>query len=86
MCRTSAARMSAARNECDIPPRLAIITNSSYMLNLGFLSIPNGLEEAHVVHRPGPGHFGDRMSSSFAMSCPIVTTCPIWGLYLIPMS
>ena len=42
--------MSEARKECDIPPRLAIITNSSYMPKVGFLSNLNGLEEAPVVH------------------------------------
>ena len=26
------------------------------------------------------------MTSSFAMSCPLVPTYPIWGLYLIPMT
>ena len=50
MCLTCAARLSAARNECDVPPRLTVITNSSYTMNLGFLSIPQGLEEVPVVH------------------------------------
>ena len=26
------------------------------------------------------------MISSFSISCPIVPTCPIWALYLIPMA
>ena len=50
--------MTAARNKCDIPPRLAIITNISYMPNLGFLSNPHSLEEAYVV-QPGHGHLGE---------------------------
>ena len=29
------------------------------MLNLGSLPPPHGLEEAHVVHRPGPEHLGE---------------------------
>ena len=32
---------------------------SPYMLNLGFLPSPHGLEEAHVVHRLGPDQLGE---------------------------
>ena len=59
MCRTSAARIECSKEKCDIPPRLAIFTNSSFMPNLRTLSYPHGLEEALVVHRPGPGHLGE---------------------------
>ena len=32
---------------------------SPYMPNFGSLSHPHVLEEALVVHRPGPGHLGE---------------------------
>ena len=32
---------------------------SPYMLNLGFLSHPHGLEEVPVVHQPGREHHGE---------------------------
>ena len=35
-----------------------VMSTSPYMLNLGSLAHPHGLEEAHVVHRPDPGHLG----------------------------
>ena len=35
-----------------------LMANSPYMPNLGSLSHQYGLEEALVVHRPGPGHLG----------------------------
>ena len=35
------------------------MSHISYMPNLGSLSHPHGLEEAPVVHRPGPGHLPD---------------------------
>ena len=36
-----------------------VMSPSPYMSNLGSLSHPHGLEEAPVVHQPGPGHLGD---------------------------
>ena len=43
MCRTSAARIESSKKKCDIPPRLAISTKSSYMPNLRSLSYHHGL-------------------------------------------
>ena len=40
----------------NVPKRIQ--HTSPYMLNLGSLAHPHGLEEAHVVHRPDPGHLG----------------------------
>ena len=36
-----------------------VLSSSSYMPNLGSLSHPHGLEEAPVVHRPGPSQLPD---------------------------
>ena len=36
-----------------------VLFYSPYVPNLGCLSHPHGLEEAPVVHRPGPGHLVD---------------------------
>ena len=37
----------------------SIDSYSLYMPNLGSLSHSHGLEQAPVIHRPGPGHFPD---------------------------
>ena len=37
----------------------SVMTSSPHMPNLGCLSYPHGLEDAPVIHRPGPGHLGD---------------------------
>ena len=36
-----------------------VMTNSPYMPKFGSLLHPHGLEEAPVVHQPGPSHLGD---------------------------
>ena len=60
-----------------------VMANSSYMPSLGSLSHLHCLEEAPVVHRPGPDHLGE---IGRAMSWPTALTCPVWGLCLIPMT
>ena len=48
---------------------------SPYLPNLGSLSHPHGLEEAPVVHQPGPGHLpklADLTSFDFMFYSPFM--------------
>ena len=36
-----------------------VMSKSAYMPDLGSLSHPHSLDEAPVVHRPGPGNLGE---------------------------
>ena len=49
-----------------------VMANSPYRPNLGSLSHPHGLEEAPVVHQPGPGHLGDVIIGSVMTNTPFM--------------
>ena len=48
------------------------MSHISYMPNFGSLSHPHGLEEAPVVHPPGPGHHPDLISLNSKSYSPYI--------------